>query len=1205
MKKNKLSPLLKDTLRTIKSTFTRYLAIVLMTALGAAVFIGLKTTSPNMRASLEEKAKSHNMFDIKIFSYTGIRKEDIAIIDKIEGLLDKEYVFAKYFNIENSNSNLLLYSKTSDINTFRPLEGILPKQDDEIALDKYAKDKYGIKIGDKISLKNKQDPLSKENILQKTTFKVVGFVDSIDYISRERHKDGFEAIDADYYGVVSKEVFKVENPDYALLKLKDLESSPLNSPDYKKKEVLADKKIEELFAHRPDEVKKELQEQIKKDISKGEKEIKDAEDKLKKAREDLDKAKKELNEGWASYSKNITLFNEQISSAEDKISESEKKLVQSKGTLQKGIEDYNKNLKQYIDKTNEAKTELDKNKDVLDKAKKELEQKENLYNTGLSAYLDGLEEYNQSLTKYGNAKKAIRENEELLKNKETELIGQKSSIDENLKKLLDEKTRLEKLIEEALKNDPANPPQDLYTQLEEIENGIKDLAQKLSLIEKALLDINEKFMEVEVNKKNLKSQAELLEKNAELLESKKKELDAAKVLLDAGKEEYQKGLDKYISGFKTFEEENKKAKSQLDAGKKKLDDGEKAYKDGLAQVEAAKKSLSQNKLTGQDELNKAKEKLIKGQDDYNKGLIEFNKENEKAIKNIEEGKKKIKDAKDDLESLTVPAYIIGGKHSMAAYFAYMEQADGINNLSYIFSAMFYAVAILVTLTTILRMVDTERTQIGTLKALGYSNFAIRSKYLLYGLSAGFLGTVLGTVLGFFFIRPPIFNAYSAQVTLTSPDIFNPIYVLVAFMLSFIIIAATIFFSTKASLGENAANLMRPKTPKASRRILLEKIPFIWKKLSFLAKVAIRNILKSKLRFIMTIIGVAGSFGLIAMGSGIRSSVNGITDKQFGSVYRYDLMIFYDADAKDFSQLKSHVQKNSKSILNAITNMVSINNKDGLSESVTILATDEVKKIDEFIRLKKRGNNKIYELKDDGAIISERLATAAGVSKGQYINFKDNKGLVHSIKVLEICEQYYGHQMYMTKEAYKKLIDKKADINSYYIIAENSKDIDSFARTLEEYEAVQKSVPISDLKDSLDNLVNSLGTVVFVIILVSSLLTFVVLYNLTNINISERIREISTIKVLGFRQGEVISYVFREIYLQTALGIFFGIWAGKSMHSIIVFTLSPSQILLDPQMNIFSFIFAFLIVTAFTILVMLLAKRNMSKIDMVTSLKSVE
>lgn len=1281
---------MKDTLRTIKNTLPRFLAIIAMTGLSAMVFVGLQACIPNLKETIVKRVKDNQIHDLRVHSYAGIREKDREIIDKIPGSNQVEYMSQEVFDVKDKEYSINLITSTKNIDTPLITKGRFPENASEILLDDKHRQNFGDQIGQKISFVNKNNQ-EDEKMLKEEAFSIVGYGKSVDYIGNSRSGS---TSTGDYFAIVDSSVINKKYPDYALARLSANKGQDISTNDFKLFETKNINKIKKEFDNRPEEVKREIlkdaYEKIdegKIKISDGKKEIEDGQKKLDESKDKLDESKAKLDNSKIELQDSMALLDDtkiQLDDAKKELDENENTLAQSKVKLDDGYGQ----LSASKEKLDSSKKELDDAKAKLDAGYKQIEDNEKLYQQKIKEATDKLSQAQAEIEKgqkqLDSAKKEYQHELEQFNN---EISQAKAALDENKTKLDQAKIELDRGLEEyntALSQ--------INTNISEMEKGItqieqtiadlnskipegmtREIAQEQNLTE--VLALFDKIDELNAQKSKLEAQlAQLNEGKSQILAGKPK-LDQAQAQYEAGLKEYQVGLkefeEKKSAGQKKLDEnkaqidqaekqlnENKalledgpkklekekrlgleklnKAKEDIKIAQAKYDQGLKAYQKGLEEYQAAKKTLDENKAKYEDGLakfNQGKEdyqegvkkyedglaKYNQGQKDWEEGLAEYNKglkeyedglkkfnsEKEKAQKDITKAEEDIREIEKELDNINIPNYKVEGIYNNRSFNAYISQISSLNYMSLIFTAMFYLVAILVTLTTILRMVETERTQIGTLKALGYNQAKILGKFLLYGLLAAFIGSLVGSVIGQFVLMPPIVNAYVSPSNLDlivhKINYLNPLIIILA---SSLVVGLTIYFTILRSLKEEPANLMRPKPPTEAKRTIFEKIPIIWNKLSFLNKVSIRNVVRHKLRIFMIILGVAGSFGLIAMAFGIQSSVKNVGPRQFGEVYKYNAQLIYDDEADDFNEFNENLDKYTSDKISIISEQASILTKEGFEQDITINATNEVSSFLDFVKLRRRGSSKNFTLEDNKVIITEKLAMILNLSKGDSFKFIDSKGLEHSLEVQEITEQYFNHVAYMTKTTFKSTIDSKMNENSYLVKFKDSSDknINHVKTEISKYEADLAFIPVSDLADTLNNLSDSLNVVILMIIGVSALLTFVVLYNLTNINISERFREIATIKVLGFRPNEVASYIFKENYILTVVGIIFGIGVAKMMHSIIVFSLSSESFLFDPAMNIKSFIWAALAVIAFMVLVMILAKREMNRINMVEALK---
>lgn len=1288
--KNKITPLMKDTLRTIKKTLPRFLAIIAMTGLSAMVFVGLQACIPNLKETIVKRVKDNHIHDLRVHSYAGIREKDEEIINKLPGSNQVEYMSQEVFDVKDEEYSIKLITSSKNIDTPLVTKGRIPENASEILLDDKHRQDFGDQIGQKISFVNKNNQ-EDEKTLKLEEFSIVGYGKSVDYIGNSRSGS---TSTGDYFAVVDSSVMNKKYPDYAIARLSVNKVQDISTNDFKLFETKNIKKIKKEFENRPEEVKKEiLKDAYKKinegkiKISDGKKQIEDGQKKLDESKDKLDKSKSKLDNSKIELQDSKALLDDtkiQLDEAKKELNENEKTLAQSKKKLDDG---YAK-LSSSKEKFESSKKELDDAKSKLDAGYKQIEYNEKLYHQKIKDATEKLSQAKKEIEigqkRLNSAKEEYKKGLEQFKD---EISKAKMVLDENKAKLDQAKLELDRgLVEFNTALDQIN------TNISKLERGInqidqtiadlkskipegitREIAQEQNLTE--VLDLFDKIDELDAQKLKLESQlAQLNESKAQVLAGKPK-LDQAQEQYDTGLKEYQAGLKEFEEkksagqkklddskaqidqaeqkineskallkdGPKKLEEEKRlglkklnKAKEEIETYQTKYDQGLKAYQKGLEEYKDAKKILDENNakyVDGLAKFNKGRAdyqeglskyedglaKYLQGQKVWEEGLAEYNKglkeyedglktfetEKEKAQKDIAKAEEDIKEIEKELDNINIPTYKVEGIYNNKSFNAYISQISSLNYMSLIFTAMFYLVAILVTLTTILRMVETERTQIGTLKALGYNQEKILGKFLLYGLLAAVVGSLLGSVIGQFVLMPPIVNAYVSPSNLDlivhKINYLNPIIIIFA---SSLVVGLTIYFTIRRSLKEEPANLMRPKPPTEAKRTIFEKIPIIWNKLSFLNKVSIRNVVRHKLRIFMIILGVAGSFGLIAMAFGIQDSVKNVGPRQFGEVYKYKAQLIYDDEADDFNEFNKVLNSYISDKISIISEQASILTKEGFEQDITIKATNEVSSFLDFVKLRKRGSSKNFTLEDNKVILTEKLAMILNLSKGDTFKFIDSKGLEHSLEVQEITEQYFNHVAYMTKTTYKSTIDSKMDENSYLVkFKDNSvKNINHVKTEISKYEADLAFIPVSDLADTLKNLSDSLNVVILMIIGVSALLTFVVLYNLTNINISERFREIATIKVLGFRPNEVASYIFKENYILTVVGIIFGIGFAKIMHSIIVFSLSSESFLFDPAMNIKSFIWAGLAVIAFMSLVMVMAKREMNRINMVEALK---
>lgn len=611
-----------------------------------------------------------------------------------------------------------------------------------------------------------------------------------------------------------------------------------------------------------------------------------------------------------------------------------------------------------------------------------------------------------------------------------------------------------------------------------------------------------------------------------------------------------------------------------------IDNGYTAIADGEKQIETAKQELATKESDGLEKLNEANELIEKG--------------------------------KTDIEELEAPTWYVLDRHSHYSFMDYGNAADRMDAIATVFPIFFFLVAALVCLTSMTRMVDEQRQQIGTLKALGYNKSSIALKYVGYASIASVFGGIFGAVLGMYIFPYVIYSAWNIMYTLPEEMAFlwRGDLAFIAITSATLTMMATTMLACYKELSETPSLLMRPKAPKNGKKVILERIPFIWKHFSFIYKVTARNILRYKKRFFMTVIGISGCTALIVSGFGIRDSIGSIVEKQFNQIYHYDVSL---------TLAKSMTTSETNSLLEDIKKEDNIKNagsigiyrglyKEGKEDkNVDLYVIDNAKKADQFYTLKNRQSGEVYSIKDDGILITEKLANEQNLDVGDTFKVDNGDGKQRPLKVKGIVENYVGHNIYMSPTYYKETFKVTAkDTSIIATFKDNDKSHENnFGSKYMQNDNVKSVTFFSGIAESFDNTISSLLMVVIVLIISAGLLAFVVLYNLTTVNISERMREIATIKVLGFYDKEVSSYVYRENIILTIIGSLFGLLLGIGLHSLIMSIAEMEDVMFGRNIEPLSFIYAFVITMGFSIIVNLVMYNKLKRIPMVESLKSVE
>lgn len=663
------------------------------------------------------------------------------------------------------------------------------------------------------------------------------------------------------------------------------------------------------------------------------------------------------------------------------------------------------------------------------------------------------------------------------------------------------------------------------------------------------------------------------------------------------------------------------AKAELEAQKAMLTDGEKKLAEAKAELEAGKAELeiqkanfAKEKINAENQFESAKGELNSGRIEYNKGKETYIQSKADAEKQIAEAEDKIEDAEYKLNNLDEPEWYVLDRNTNYSYVDYENSANSINAIAQVFPVFFFIVAALVCLTTMTRMVDEQRGLMGTLKALGYSKIAIVSKYIVYAVAASLTGSLLGIAIGFTLFPTVIYNAYGIMYQLPKITLsFNWSYAIISTLAAILVTTGSALIACYKELVATPALLMRPKAPAMGKRILLERIPFIWNRLSFLNKVCARNIFRYKKRFLMTVIGVAGCTALLLTGYGIRDSIRAIVNVQFGELYHYDMTVSLDKNLRD---------KTYDKIINTVSNEADVEDYMMVNYSNIKVSNNETKKeailftpkdlteFKDFITLRKRSNKEAINLTDDGVVLNEKLAKQLGVKVGDNVNLTngdDDTNKKYEVKVIGITEQYIYHYIYITPGLYKQLFGEEPQFNDIIAkINDKTKEGENKLATdlINNDEIVSVSFNTS-LKANFNDTIKSLNLVIIVMIISAGALAFVVLYNLTNVNISERIREIATIKVLGFYNNEVASYVYKENTLLTFIGMLVGLVLGVLLHRYIMVTVELDNIMFGRTIHFISYVWAAILTMMFGTLVNFVMYFKLKNVPMVESLKSVD
>ena len=720
----------------------------------------------------------------------------------------------------------------------------------------------------------------------------------------------------------------------------------------------------------------------------------------------------------------------------------------------------------------------------------------------------------------------------------------------------------------------------------QIESGKIQLESAKVELEEMKKLYNEALKELKVERDELAKRIEDAEKKAENLEGEAKE--AAEEAI-APMREALVSMDEEIVSLET------EAEKEFAAGEQKIVDSEKELKKNEA------------------ELKKAENELESGELELESGKTELNDVKQEMETQIADGEAEIKEAEEEISEIELPVWYVFDRSFIPEYSGYGDNADRIAALATVFPSLFFLVAALISLTTMTRMVEEQRVQIGTLTALGYSKFAIMKKYLCYALLATIGGSIFGVLVGEKLFPYVIIVSYKIMYV-HIPHVILPYHGGYGLMATLIAVCctgvATLVACYKELLAQPAV-LMRPEAPKIGKRTWIEKIPFLWKYLSFTWKSSFRNLFRYKKRFFMTLFGIGGCMGLLLVGYGLRDSITSVGTYQYDELQTYDASVFISDDMEDEirGELESYLEKNVNVTAHTSVHMSSITTQHDDNEVDAYLTViDDVKNVEQFFQYRDRVSKEKYKLTDKGIILTEKTAKMLGVSVGDSIRISEEGKNEQKVKVTAICENYAGHYVYLTSELYEELYEKEPFYNNILFKTGEDlayEDLQNIGEQILQYEDILNVQYTEDLSRSLEDMLVALDRVMIVLILVAGMLSFVVLYNLNNINITERRRELATLKVLGFYDLEVAEYVYRENIMLTLLGAVVGCGIGRLLHLFTITTVEVDAAMFGRDIFPMSYLICALITIGFSAFVNWIMYFKLKKINMVESLKSVE
>lgn len=1211
----------KDFWREIGHTRSRFFSIMILVALSVAFLSGLKATAPDMKHTGDDYLDSLHLADIQVLSTLGLTDEDIAALraqDKIEDA-EGEYVIDAFASSDSLDAVVKVLSLTDrGISDVLLREGRMPERADECVVEENMLSLMSISIGDTITL-TPGDDLS--DALAQDTYTVVGTVRSPVYLAVERGTSTLGSGTVKAYLYLPREAFTLDYYTAAYVRVSGAAEMTALYSDY---DDYIDAVIDEL------EPFGDARAQLRHD------------ELVDEATEKLDDAQKELDDAKAE--------------ADKELGDARKELADARRKLDDGWKEYD-----------DGKQELADSRVKLDDAKAELEDGEQEYADGVKKYDQAVRDYEKGQKDYADGVKDYEKGAQQLADGESELEAGKEKLDEGQKQL----DALGNTVAGALQNDPnyagvtggtiidelgrgdentaAATDAALDKMRAQLEGGIAQAQQGLAKIDAGIEQCDEGLAKIDAaleqlgaSPDNEEARAALEQQRADTavqrsalvqqrgevsaqlseLQSQLAALStvssgsiaANKQQLDQGRADYESGKQQLSAGYRDLRD----GKKELDKAKKELDEAPQKLADAKQELADARKELDdgwkeyydgeEEYADGEKELADAYIELTDGEKDYREGLREYEDGKAEADEKIADAEEKIADARRKVADIESCEWYLFSRSYNPGYTGYGQDAERMANLASVFPVIFFLVAALVCLTTMTRMVEEQRVQIGSLKAMGYSGLAISRKYLLYGLLPSLTGGVFGLVIGYILFPKMIFTAY--QIMYQMPNIELRAYGgISAYSLLAAVACTTIatLWACLATLRETPASLMRPRTPKAGKRVFLEYIKPLWRKMSFTHKVTARNLFRYQKRFWMTVIGIGGCTALIIAGFGMRSSLLFTMSRQYDDLFHYSAQVTLSSNVlpeerqavEDFLAGDSRVVNDVPCTASSATVITS---SYSTTAYVEVMEAGEIGKVIDLLDYK---TGEPITMEDTGVYIDQKLSELLKVSVGDtFFLDGDARG---DVTVAGIYEHYTGHFIYMTPSYYEQTLHADSEPNAY-LMNFTSDDTDTCNAIFEKLLSMNGVVTTSRMRDTQDTYMHSMERVDFVvviIILAAAALAMVVLFNLSNINITERQRELATIKLLGFYDKEVSAYVYRENIVLTVFGILMGCFMGHWLHIYLVRSTEIDLMMFGRQTAPSAYVYAAILTMLFSVLVNVLAHFKMKKIDMVESLKSAE
>ena len=1185
---------------------------------------------PDMLSTTDGYLDDTGLFDLQAVSTMGLQEEDLEAVLDTEGVQEAELSYSSDLLCDSEGEQYVVHLMAqSDMAQCQAEEGRLPEKADEIFLDTELAQALGCQIGDKITLYEEDQEGDKPEGLAYGEFEITGIGSSPMYLSINRGSASVGNGQVTGFAVVLPEAFDMEVYTQMNIRLEGAGTLECYSDEYKELVSSVQAALEETAGVQCEWRYEQIYDEAQGELADARAELEDG---RATAQQELADARKTLDDGWAKVNdgeKQLAEGKQQLADSEAQLNQSQQEINDAKAQMESAkaqaeegaaqvragwaeIEANEAQLNDSEQLLSEKKAELEQGAAELEAGKAQLSAQEEVLNQSQSELEAGKTQLAQMEGALETLRTAVSEQEGAIGGLESQAAAIQGQIDQLQASL-------------GTSSDPENPDGDSSND-EEILAQIGELeAQKAALeteIQNLTVSLEETRAQLSAQETALTPQIQQLQQviaqgEARLsegrnqLETARAQLEESEVQITAGREEIAQGEAAIAQGRQELEA----AKAQLQAAQAEVDsgqaqiaayeqqiaDGEAQIASGRAQLEEARAQLPEQ----EQELADARKELEDGEADYLEGK-------EEAEAQIADGEQQIADAEAELADLEQPEWYLNTRDDVVEDYGEMEDnAAQIGAIGRVFPLMFFLVAALVSLTTMTRMVEEQRGHIGTMKALGYSKKDIAMKYLFYAGSATLSGGAVGILVGQKLFPYVIQVSYGIMYDcLKQPDIpYRPVFAIQAMLISFVCIMLATGLSCMNELRESPAELMRPAAPKVGKRVLLEYIPLIWKRLNFTIKSTFRNIFRYKKRLFMTIFGISATMALLVTGFGLRDSIIDLAEIQYDNIQLYDAMITFSGTDEEKEDLGQWLEDEKDVVASTMVHMemVDVSTEEGNGE-VYLCVPENKEDFQTMTVLQNRTSEEVYTLDGEGLLLTEWMADTLGVSAGDSITMeKEDGSSSQEVQVMGVVENYIMNYAYMSPQYYEKIYGEPAEFEVMYaeFTSEGQERENELGSEILQQPGVYNVSYTSDTKREINDMLQALVLVIIVLIVTAALLAFVVLYNLNNVNITERRRELATLKVLGFYDQEVAAYVYHENIILTLMGIVVGVGLGTLLHQYIIHTIRVDMVMFGQHVSLVSFLISAVLTAVFSAFVNFVMYFKLKEINMVESLKSVE